>query len=78
MIADDHDLVADALRVVLSAETDFVAEVCSSLDQALSRLEDAPNKFDIVMLDVAMPGMDGLRSVKQVVDAAENGHVVVF
>lgn len=78
LIADDHDLVADALRVVLSAEADFNVQICGSLSQALERLEENPSGFNIIMLDVAMPGMDGLRSVKQVIDAAGDGYVVIF
>jgi two-component system nitrate/nitrite response regulator NarP len=78
LIADDHDLVADALRVVLNSEPDFKATVCSSLSQTLEQLRTFPNGFDIIMLDIVMPGMDGLRSVKQVIEAAGTGNVVVF
>jgi two-component system nitrate/nitrite response regulator NarP len=78
LIADDHDLVADALGVVLSAEVDFEVKVCGSLPQTLDHLRAAPSGFNIIMLDVDMPGMDGLRSVKQVIDAAGSGYVVIF
>jgi two-component system nitrate/nitrite response regulator NarP len=78
LIADDHSLLADALRVVLSSEPDFAVEICGTLGMTLEQLQHAQSTFDIVMLDISMPGMEGLASVRQVIDAAQNAAVVVF
>ncbi|SEK18119.1 response regulator [Pacificibacter marinus] len=78
LIADDHSLLADALSVVLSSEPDLVAEVCGTLGTTLELLQHGSSTFDIVMLDISMPGMEGLVSVKRVIDAAQGAAVVVF
>ena len=77
LIADDHSLVSDALRMVLLAESDFAVDLAESLEATLARLRGGQT-FDIVMLDISMPGMEGLRSVKQVIDSARGAAVVVF
>lgn len=78
LIADDHDLIADALKLVLQKEHDFTVELSNSLAATLDILRSNPKDFDVVMLDISMPGMEGLRSVKQVIDAARKSAVVVF
>ncbi|RPE71153.1 LuxR family two component transcriptional regulator [Pacificibacter maritimus] len=78
LIADDHSLVADALQAVLNSEPDFTSETSSNLTATLELLQSDERRFDIIMLDISMPGMDGLRSVSQVIEVAKNSAVVVF
>lgn len=64
LIADDHTLVRDGLKQILSATSDLViaAEAVDG-DQALAlvRAED----FDLVLLDMSMPGLSGIGLVKR-------------
>ena len=78
LIADDHKMIAEALKSTLTAEEGFSVVLVESLTEALDSLRNRPDGFDLVLLDVSMPGMQGLRSVKHVVEAAVNGAVVVF
>ncbi|WP_273511170.1 response regulator transcription factor [Planktotalea frisia] len=76
VIADDHKLLADAVASTLKGGDAFDVESCYDLDSLLKTL--AQETFDVVMLDLRMPGMAGLESVGQVVKAARDGYVVLF
>ncbi|UYP67363.1 response regulator transcription factor [Thalassobacter stenotrophicus] len=75
-IADDHKLLADAVSSILRNEGVFDVSLCYDLDNLLKLLSQ--QAFDVVLLDLRMPGMTGLDSVEQVVKAARDGNVVLF
>ncbi|MBL4930038.1 response regulator transcription factor [Fuscibacter oryzae] len=70
LIADDHDLVRDTIVLFLQTESGIVAEAVGSLPAAVAAIESQP-QFDLVLLDMMMPGMNGLNSLRQVM--AMNG-----
>ena len=75
-IADDHKLLADAVSSMLGGEGGFETSCCYDLESLLKLL--GWGKFDVILLDLKMPGMSGLDSVSQVVRAAREGYVVLF
>ena len=60
LLADDHALVLQALRFALESETEIeiVAEARSG-SEVMPRVAEA--KPDVILLDVRMPGLDGLQ-----------------
>lgn len=64
MLVDDHALVRMGFRMLLDACPDLrvVAEADSG-EQALQRLADAAP--DVVVLDLSMPGMGGLQTLRR-------------
>lgn len=75
LIADDHDLLCDALKSVLSAEPDFAVSTAADVPSALDLIRREP-PFDVILLDFSMPGMngfDGLSSVRAVSGEAAVG-----
>lgn len=77
LIADDHQLVRDTLAHYLTADPAFRVAVADSLPEALARIA-AQGVFDLVLLDVTMPGMDGLEGVDRAVRANAGGAVVLL
>jgi DNA-binding NarL/FixJ family response regulator len=64
LICDDHSIVRDGLKRILAATTDLqVAGEAADGDQAL-RLVKA-NDYDVVMLDMSMPGLSGIDLIKR-------------
>lgn len=76
LIADDHDLIRDALVMFLQDEDGFETETASDLDGALSMLAAGP-AFRVVLLDYDMPGMQGLAGLERAL-AAANGAAVAL
>lgn len=60
LIVEDHRLIADAMKVLLS-EIDPAIQVtaCYSTQHALS-VFDSGKRFDLVLTDLLMPGIDGI------------------
>ncbi len=77
VLADDHNVVRQGLRALLEAETDFnvVGEACDGLE-ALQLVEQLrPN---VLVLDVMMPGLNGLEVSRQLNKLSPQTHIVVL
>ena len=64
LLVDDHPIVREGVRRTLEEENDIevVAEAASG-EEALEKISECPP--DIVLLDLAMPGMDGFEVTKR-------------
>jgi two-component system, OmpR family, alkaline phosphatase synthesis response regulator PhoP len=58
LIVEDEKHLADGLRYNLKAEG-YEVDIASSAEQAASLLLDKRRSYDVVVLDVMLPGMDG-------------------
>lgn len=73
LIADDHALVRDALKSHIERSCpDSIVETAGSVDEAVARIQrpDAPC-YSLVILDLWMPGMDGLKGFDRVMACTE-------
>ena len=58
LIVEDEKHLADGLRYNLKAEG-YAVETVGTAEDALARLTNDGKNFDVVVLDVMLPGMDG-------------------
>lgn len=77
LIADDHKLLAESLELYLSADGGFATDRAESLDEALDSISQK-GSYDVVLLDLDMPGMAGLSGVERAIGANGGGRVVLF
>lgn len=76
-IADDHPIVRRGIRNLLETETDIqlVGEAASGSDAiaAIDKLQP-----DIVLMDLVMPGMDGIEATRQIKASQNNIQILVL
>lgn len=76
LIVDDHPLTREALSSLLHAHG---FDVCGSAsDGAAAIVEAARLRPDLVLLDLSMPGLDGLTALPRLREAAPESEVVVL
>jgi DNA-binding NarL/FixJ family response regulator len=64
LVADDHEIVRDGLKRILSATADLkVTGEAATGDQALALVK--ANEYDVAMLDMSMPGLAGIDLIKR-------------
>ncbi len=65
LIADDHTLFREGLKKIIAGTSDIaVAGEASNGNDVLARLKE--DSFDVLVLDISMPGKDGLEVLKEV------------
>lgn len=64
LIADDHDLLRDTLVMFLEAQGGIETSIAANLSDACKLIE-TQERFDLVLLDLNMPGMNGLEGLKR-------------
>lgn len=65
LVADDHSVVRDGIRSVLSLQRDM--EVVGEARDGKEAVEKVPQLLpNVVLMDIVMPAMDGLKATKQI------------
>jgi two-component system response regulator NreC len=77
VIADDHGLLRAGLAALLASETDFeVVGEASSGDAAVRVVVE--RQPDLVLLDIEMPGLDGLEAAKLIKEKLPRTRVLIL
>jgi DNA-binding NarL/FixJ family response regulator len=77
IIADDHAIMRDGLASLLKTEKDLnIVAAVSNGYEVLEQLE--ANKVDICLLDINMPGMDGIETTRLVRQRKPNVKIVML
>lgn len=77
LIADDHELLRDALKAYLETSENYVVEVADTVPDALDAIKQK-GSFDLVLLDFQFPGMDGLLGLRRMIAANEGKPVALL
>ena len=77
LIADDHPLFRGGLRVLLDsiADTEVVGEAATGEEAVDAALDLLP---DVVVMDINMPGLNGIDATRRIVDESKDVNVLVM
>ena len=78
LIADDHPLFRDGLRMLLATteDLDVVAEARSG-EEAIAMATDESCSPDVVVMDLKMPGCNGIEATRRILAVAPDVHVLI-
>ena len=77
LLADDHHLVRQGLRALLEEEPNFVLVGEAADATEVVQLTDRVRP-DVLLLDLMMPGINGLAALRQVVKCAPKTRVIIL
>lgn len=77
LLVDDHAVIRQALRLLLESqpELEVVADVENGREAVSAVEKHSP---DIVLMDVVMPGLNGLEATRQIRRASPTTHVIML
>jgi len=77
LIVDDHAIVRKGIRALLSEADGFevVGEAGSGQEAVLRAQESSP---DVILMDVLMPGMDGIEATRLITSRQPNSRILVL
>src|ERR1051326_5705578 len=77
LIADDHALMRAGLKRILKDEPDLI--VIAEASNGFEVIEAVKkNEADFIMLDLTMPGKNGLEVIKEVRQINKNIHILIL
>jgi len=75
LVVDDHDFVREAVCSLLSKEPTLDV-ICQTANGEDSLTKDAELQPDIVLLDISLPGMNGLEASRQIGKVAPKSYII--
>jgi NarL family two-component system response regulator YdfI len=77
LIADDHRIVREGLRLILESREEFelVGEAADGEEAVRMSQEASP---DVILMDLRMPGMDGIRAIEAIRSRNPQAAIVIL
>src|SRR4030067_2720463 len=77
LVVDDHTIVREGVRMLLSAQPgiEVIGEAANGLEAVHKTRELKP---DVVVMDIAMPGMSGLEATEVIKQSNPEGQVLAL
>jgi DNA-binding NarL/FixJ family response regulator len=77
VLVDDHQMFAEAIGMFLATEADIeVVEILGDANGVVERLRDS--RPDVVLMDIDLPGVDGVTATRRIVEARPETKVVLI
>ncbi len=77
LLADDHPLVRDGLRLVLETHSDLA--IIAEVDNGRAAVREAKTHCpDVVIMDITMPELNGIEATRQIREGCPNSRVIVL
>ena len=77
LLADDHLIVREGLRLLLELEGDI--QILCEAENGRKAVEMAvQNEVDVILIDIAMPQMNGLEAARQILQARPKSRIVIL
>lgn len=77
LVVDDHRLTCEMTRAYLNNEVGFSAEHADTVEKAVERIKES-GPFDVMLLDLEMPGMNGMQGIERFISLNAPGSVLLF
>ncbi len=77
LIADDHSMLRQGLKQILELESDIeVIAQASNGSEAIQLAKE--HRPDVILMDINMPGINGLQAIKQIKDDKLSSRIIVL
>jgi len=77
LVVDDHSLVREGIITMLSIYDDFeIIGDAESGEEALEKIEE--QKPDVILLDINMPGINGIETAKRVLENYDSIKIIIL
>ncbi|MBT3320388.1 MAG: response regulator [Clostridia bacterium] len=78
LIADDEALERRAFRTIVEKDVELISEVIEAQNGNEAVLQAQTHKPDIIVMDVKMPGINGIEAIKQIKQSGLDAHFIVL
>ncbi|MHB8510841.1 MAG: response regulator [Actinomycetota bacterium] len=76
LLVDDHPLWRETVRMVLESSGELLVSEANSGEEAIELVQEhAP---DLIVMDVELPGVNGIEATRKIVSSAANIHVLML
>lgn len=77
LVADDHPLVRDGLRLVLNTHSDL--EIIAEVEDGRTAVREARAYCpDVVIIDITMPELNGIEATRQIREGCPHSRIIVL